>query len=123
MEKPIKYGASYKSNTGLAVNTPETIFSPAANVNGAILWAASHISQASGVPYSSFLAKTSAPATSLDGDAVLSPNMLSLIVASNTYGSGSKLDRPVFIPAGKGLYFISPVAETGAIRSALYTLL
>lgn len=117
----ITYGASYKSNTPLAANTPETIVAPAANLNGLIVWVASFISSQSGATRfaSCFLAKTSAPTTIYDGDVIVQPSHMV------SQDNGAFLMRPVFIPAGKGLYYIANLAENaaGCLRSCLYSLL
>lgn len=115
------YGASYKSATAMAANTPDTVFTPAANTNGAIVHVA-HFSQevATGLNCS-YVAKASAPANPLDGDVILSPNAVSLVAGSR--GNGGQLVRPIKIAAGKGLYFISAAAELIASRHVLYTLL
>lgn len=118
------YGASYKSVTGLAANTAQAVFLPAANVNGAVIHDLSFISgnnsggAGAGV---GFVAKTSTPATFIDGDVILSPDNAGVLASNFLYGG--RLQRPVFIPAGKGLYFISTLAEIYVSRSALYSLL
>lgn len=121
-EIPYTYGASYKSTTGLAANTPETVFLPAANTNGAYLHRASFQSGFS-VNYQTagFIAKTSAPANVNDGDVICG---VDVAPAAGSMGAAGKLELPIKIPAGKGLYFIATGAEANAIqRSALYTLL
>jgi hypothetical protein len=117
------FGASYKSTTALAANTPETVFTPAANVNGAVLWAADFVTvNAGGAGVAAgFVAKTSAPATPIDGDVILGGQTFFLGAAPQA--TTGTLQRPVLIPAGRGLYFISTPAETTAYRGALYTLL
>lgn len=118
------YGASYKSLTPTAALTPDTVFAPGANVNGAIVTTANFLSHNSGgATFASFVAKSSAPATSIDGDVILSSDNFTLL-AGNYISSGS-LKTPIFIPAGKGLYYITAVAESAgyAMRSVLYTLL
>lgn len=118
-ESGIDYGASFKSSTLLAANTPETIFTPAANVNGAIVWTASAFSLSGGVTHAAFVAKNSAPATTIDGD-VLSEH----VAFVNTNHYACKISRAIKIGPGKGLYYIPGYAETTtAIRMALYTLL
>lgn len=112
------YGASYKSNSSLAANTPDTIFSPASNVNGAIVWDAQYGTSAAANGSASILAKTSAPASVIDGDVIVSVS-----VASGVICRGNTV-RAVRIAAGKGLYRISSQAEgSAAIASTLYTLL
>lgn len=117
------YNGSYKSLTALAANTPDVIFTPAANVNGAIITRAAFYSSGNGVwPCMSLVAKASAPATVLDGDVILSKSGSSFVSTySNEYG---QLETPIFIPAGKGAYWICASAEsTAAHRSTLYNLL
>lgn len=118
---PIRYGSSYKSNTNLAANTPETLFTPAANVNGAVVFMAeyTHADAGLGVGFT-FVAKTSAPTTIIDGDVL---PMTGAMQGANGAGGIRSLSKPVFIPAGKGLYAISTTAETVCLRSALYNLL
>lgn len=118
------YGASYKSTTLMAANTPDTVFAPASNVNGAIVWNAQFITQNATTYGAGYLAKTAAPASITDGDLILSTEHAALIGANQA--CGATLPRPVKIAAGKGLYFLSTSAEVGAglaLRSVLYTLL
>lgn len=116
------YGASYTSTVSLAAGTSEQVFSPAANVNGAIIHAANyyeHIGSAS-LSRACFLAKASAPASVIDGDSILRLDFL--ILAANSTFSGT-LNNPIKIPAGKGLYYFQDVLTTNASRHVLYTLL
>ena len=99
------------------------MFSPAANVNGAVVHlAGAHSTVAAGnIPRASLLAKASAPTSVVDGDVMSSTDTGGLITGA---GWGEhRLRNAVFIPAGKGLYFISTDAESGGLRHALYTLL
>jgi len=115
------YTQSYKSSTALAANTPEQVFSAAANVNGAVV---SRLQAVTGTavtyPLIAFIAKATAPANILDGD---------VIAQQDFYFSASgpvlslKSETEIIIPAGKGLYFLSNVAETFALRLALYRFL
>lgn len=118
----ITYGASYISSTLKGANTPDTVFSAASNVNGAIVWRATFVTSSAGTDTRcGYLAKTSAPATSVDGDPICTTDFGGQ--TTGFYSSG-KLDEPVFIPAGKGLYYISQSAEgSSAQRGVLYTLL
>lgn len=122
--KPLEYLASYKSNTALAANTPETVFTPAANLNGAVINRMEFASWNSGGAasfYQAFIIKSSAPSSVIDGDIVA--------MANHYFNTGTvviisgKSEQQIKIPAGKGLYFISGIAETNALRSVLYTLL
>ena len=117
------YVTSFKSISALAVNTPETVFAPGANTNGAIIHAINFTSAvAAGLPVAAFVAKASAPATVIDGDVIASLNYLAM-GAVNV--GGGNLNTPIKIAAGKGLYAISATAEsaTYVMRNVLYTLL
>lgn len=119
--QPYSYGASYRSINAQAANTPETVFSGAANLNGAIVHELSFAHfNATALPIPAYLAKTSAPTTVIDGDGILSAD--SIFQGPNISCSG-RLRAPVLIPPGKGLYYISDVAEVSCSRSCLYTLL
>lgn len=112
----------------LAANTALTVFSAAANTNGAII----HDVQASDVitgltGVGGFCARASAPnsvATFID-DTVILQLESRLNVGGNTYVT-AKLGNPTRIPAGKGLYYLSNFNGAGAgliMRNARYTLL
>jgi hypothetical protein len=119
------YGASYRSIALLAANTPEVIFTPAANANGAIIHSAQFIEVINVAPYAAngaFLAKNAAPVSVTDGDAILSGD--NVTTGASWQSVGGSLKKAIKIPAGKGLYYISSQAQnTFASRSVLYTLL
>lgn len=119
---PSVYGASYKSVTAMAANTPDTVFTPAANANGAIIHRINGFSATGAAVWTqpTFIAKASAPATVIDGDIIA---MMDSGVWTGAGASNLKLEKPIFIPAGKGLYYIANAAETLGQRSVLYTLL
>lgn len=119
---PIAYGASFKSFTTLAALTPEQIFSPASNVNGAIVWDFSAVSRSTLSITNTLLAKSSSPTSATDGDVISTDTTY---VSSTTVECATmKIPRPVFVPAGKGLYFFPNSAiNSFGIRSCLYTLL
>jgi len=116
------YGASYKSNAALAANTSDTVFSAAANVNGAIVWEAYAMSENAGAALQSiaWAAHTAPPNNVVVGD-VLASNDSSALTAA-LFVMFASLRTPRFIPAGKGFYFTGNVAEAAAMRSATYTL-
>lgn len=123
MERGFAYGASYKSLTLKAANTPDEVFSPAANANGAIVWRANFQTQSAANTGAAYVAKASAPATVIDGDVIVGTDALYTGVGAQTGASG-KLERPVFIAAGKGFYYIATTLESLiGVRSVLYTLL
>lgn len=115
------YQASYKSQTNMGANTPDTIFTPGSNANGAVVWSASSYSSGAGSIPSSMIAKSSAPAGILDGDVIATTDFIGPTGAS--FISSYRLLNPVFVAAGKGLYHIPQQAETGSQRCVLYTLL
>ncbi len=123
----IEYGASYKSITAMAANTPDTVFAPGANTNGAIIWTADlHMSAVNNNTPGVLIAKASAPASIIDGDIlVLSKwNVANVFSSSSNYfGFEGKLSHPIKVAAGKGVYYICSGAETAAARGVLYTLL
>lgn len=113
------YNGNYASVTPMAANSPATVFTPAANVNGAIVNLATMNSFSGASGFASLLAKASVPVSVVDGDVLL-------ICAPPTtvyYGSPFQINSKVRIPAGKGLYFISSALETTGARSCTYTLL
>ena len=117
------YGASYKSNTSLVANTPEVVFTPAANINGAIIHSAMFVGGSPSAQSGCYLAKASAPISVLDGDVILSGDVYVPFSGGSAYSGSLKL--PIKIAAGKGLYFVVPITESvvPAMRSSLYTLL
>lgn len=119
IEQPIEYGAAYKSATTTGLNAPSTVVSPAANVNGLIIHDFTYTADANGTSiYSVLIAKNSAPTSIIDGD---------VLGASESSGGSQystfRSKRPIKVPAGKGLYFISNKAENQKICFVLYTLI
>lgn len=118
LEDALQYGASFRSNTALVANAADTVFTPEANINGAIVHmvTANHISNVWG--FGLLTRPTSAPTTVLDG------NVLALGDAK--YATSAvmtiKIDRDIWVPAGRGLYFIGTGNGTYSDRSVLYTL-
>lgn len=120
--KGVPYGASFVTINNLTANVAEQVVSPAANTNGLLILNAQYLSgNNTAQSRTSLLAKSSAPSTNTDGDAILTPQNYNLIGTLQLV-SGT-LVTPVRISAGKGLYFIGGQTETFASRSVLYTLL
>lgn len=122
IEQGMAYSASWVSNTNLAANTPATVFTPAANTNGALieyLGAASSFNATDGT--NAFIAHTAAPGNLITGDCLAVGQKSGL---STYYMSSISLQGKIIIPAGKGLYFITSAAETNITqKSVLYKLL
>lgn len=110
-------GSSYKSVAQLAANTPDVIFTPGANVNGAVVYVASLSVNLSAGAAGTILAKASAPSGITDGDVLASCSWpaAALVVATD-------LKNPIQIAAGKGLYRISSIAESNTFAFVLYKL-
>lgn len=119
---PDSYTGSYKSQTLLAANTADQIFSAAANVNGAYVWRASGFMYNVNPGAVALIAKATAPVNTTDGDVIATTDQAG--VSAAIVISSFRLERPVKIAAGKGLYMITSLAEaTFANRSCIYTLL
>lgn len=114
---PVVYGAAYKSITLQSANVPDTIWAAGSNVNGAVIWECSFWSTPGANAVAAIIAKTSAPTSVIDGDVVIATTSP---VTQPTIGRNLV---PIYIAAGKGLYYISASAETNAMRACLYTLL
>lgn len=116
------YGATYSTNITQSANIAAQVFSPASNVNGAIVWSfTSEVTNAAAAIRCALLAKASAPASVIDGDPIASSDRS--FTLGTAFTSGFKLARATRIPAGKGLYHISDANEATCLRGALYTLL
>ena len=115
LEDALIFNASYKSSSGLAANTADVIFSPAANLNGAIVHRAQYISNQTASTAAALIAKNAAPANVLDGNPILAA------ISNGGGNSMSTLEKPILIPAGQGLYRISTNAENVAYAFVLYT--
>lgn len=120
--RPEVESGSWADVSVLAASTPLTIFTPASNVNGAILLSASLNENVSVVGNAAFISKTSAPASITDGSIVLQ----GLYNGSTQNTLTASLPKEEWIPAGRGLYYIANAAlgATAAnLRSARYKLL
>lgn len=107
--RPEAHTGVYASQAALTANTPNLIFSAAANVNGAILLQASAFvySSAGGSPQYHMIAKATAPVSVIDGDLAFSTMPINAV--SNFY-SARAMDVPQYISPGKALYEICDLA-------------
>jgi hypothetical protein len=124
-EQGYAYAASYASNTAKLANTPDTVFAPGSNPNGAIVWEAMANMWGSTLhPNFAYLAKAgAAPASVIDGDPILI-GVQTVLVSAGVNLASAQLNCPVKIAANKGLYYIASEGEgTPPHRSVLYTLL
>lgn len=113
LKRPEISTGSFSNTAALTANTPVTVFTPAANANGAIIlsagWQQGHASNMPGIV---FLAKSSAPASISDGEVIGCATSISAS-ASVLFGCGV-LPKEVQLPAGLGLYVISQDALSAA---------
>lgn len=122
--RPEAQSGFYSSSSALAANTPEAIFLPGENVNGAILLSAWFAVRAGSAAMDdvSLLTKTAAPVTTIDGS-ILAISSIKSEIAGAVSG-GFEMQIPQYIEAGKGLYFISGSAlGAGAKRGTRFKLL
>lgn len=117
-----RYTNTFYASSALAAATAETIVAPGTNVNGiVVLTASADCFNAAGQLFS-LIAKTSAPVSVSDGD-ILAVGSFN----GNSGGSMSslRLEAPIYVPPGKGLYFICLNADTTPVRSrqVVYRLL
>lgn len=105
----------------IVANTPITVFTPAVNINGAVLLSAHMADIATAAQLQVFIAKNSAPANIGDGEIML---MSAPSAVGAAQYSANSLHEPMYIGAGKGLYFISSFAgAAGWNRNCRYKLL
>lgn len=121
LNRPKAATGKYVSSAAVAANTPDTIFTPAANVNGAILlYAESTSLNTTSQIFPTFIAKMSAPVNVSDGE-VIHRSQLAAFINTNFVEAGC-LQEPQFIPAGLGLYYIQSGPSTPT-RSCRFVLL
>lgn len=118
--KPIRYGASWKSNAGLNANVAQEVIAPGANARGIVLWRAGAYFASGTNTNGGLLAKASVPANIVDGE------VLAIIAAgfgvSGAWMTMLELKSSIFIRPGLGLYFIGDQGSNGS-RYVLYDLL
>lgn len=105
---------NYKTLTAMAANSADQIIAPAANVNGLEITRADLMCITGGGAMA-LVAKATPPANTMDGTVLA----VSFASASNAL----KIETPLYVPPGLGLYFINNVAEGTVIRSALIKVL
>ena len=121
LRTPFASTGNYKSNTALVANTPDTVFLPATNINGAIILSASAFDYDGNNTPLVLLAKNAAPTTDIDGE-VLASSSITVVPSSNYYQL--QLQGQQYIAAGLGLYFIQGTASgTVPRRYCRYKLL
>lgn len=122
---PLISTGSFASIATLVANTPETVFSPASNVNGAIILSADSSEFDASFNNGGLIAKSSAPVSAVDGEMIMQTRSIGAYATTNLFG-GNTLNQPHQIAAGLGLYFIRTAtlaAANGNMRSVRYKLL
>lgn len=97
-EEILAYTHSFTSSNSTGQNIAVEIISPGANTNGVIIQSALIVATTS--QDHAFLAKSSAPTGTADGDCILFVSM------GLTQGTTLQLPSRIRVPAGKGVYFI-----------------
>jgi hypothetical protein len=120
MRAPLAPTGNFSNVGAIAINTATTIFTPGANLNGAILLSAMVVGNEGSNGVVSFLAKASSPVAVNDGEVLHAVN----IFAGNL--ANPVLPFPQFVPAGLGLYMFNTLGLSAAaqnLRAARFRLL
>lgn len=119
---PVYSSGHYETASNYSANTPEIIFTAAANTGGAVILSAffEGVSAVSNIR-PAFIAKATAPAGVLDGEVVFNPPTIG-IFGGAYFSSGGLLQRQ-YLPAGVGLYIITNISATQCLTSCRYRLL
>jgi len=123
--RPEAATGSYQTQTMLAANTADQVIAPAANVNGALIFSLESENYAAFPFNDSFIAKSSAPSTPIDG-VVLAASKAIFWNGSTYEYKTINVQSQILVPAGLGIYFISSIAMSGGMgstRSSRYKLL
>lgn len=106
----------------LVANTPVTVFTPAANVNGAIVYSLQSNESYATAQNAAFVAKSSPPVSVVDGIIVCQALVFAVTAGQENQSVDMTVSRR--IPAGLGLYYISSaVPSSTRLRSASYSFL
>lgn len=120
VRRPLASTGFFSDASAITALTPVTVFTPAANVNGAIvLNAGINKYHNVGAGVDAFLAKNGAPASIVDGEEILSCGVATSSAAAVNIGV-ARLSIPQFVPAGLGLYFISENSYAAGLSNKRY---
>lgn len=106
-------------------NSADTVFTPASNLNGALILSASMHeigNSVSTIAQGGLFAKNAAPLNAADG-ALIMPLLTRQYVSGTTFVSGGDLNIPQFIAPGLGVYFFSNQTVLASQRACRYRLL
>ena len=122
--QPISYDTAFSDTNAFAANTPHTVFTPAANTKGAIVYLAEYSLVASTYNEATLLTNSAAPTTRTDGRVLAVSRMTTINATSTGFYYQIQLQRAVYIPAGQGLYVIcGGIISAGVTGTVLYSLL
>lgn len=122
IRQPLQSTGNFKSSGALAAATPEVVFTPAANVNGAIVLSGGFMLGGNATFCNAvFIAKNGAPASNIDGEVIFGTTFQNNTAA--TYSDSGQLNSAQYIPPGIGLYFITAGAVSVGPRYIRYRLL
>jgi hypothetical protein len=115
------YTNSYGSATSSVANTAINMLAAGTNINGVVLNAFEVIGSAGTAGPVVVLAKATAPTSLTDGDVLFAG-----VMAGTAYSQvkmNITTDGQAKVPAGKGIWYMSLVADAASTRSALFTVL
>lgn len=122
--RPELQTGSFNDVSVLVANTPITVFTPAANVNGAVLLSAEICAVDAAGQVQAFVTKASAPASPADGSMLLAARCTAMNASLLSFSG--QLPKEQIIAPGLGLYFISNAALAAGAnnqRAARFRLL
>lgn len=102
--RPEENTGFFSSTDALASLTPQTIFTPAQNPNGAYLLTAGFTALSASVNGAALIAHAAPPAVMTDGEIIVGHTR---VISGATQCDIGNLFQTQFIPAGKGLYFMN----------------
>lgn len=129
LNRPELPASSWVNNATVAANTPLTIFTPAANVNGALIYSMEStdgliLTTGTDMLVQTFIAKSSPPTNVADGQVVAQSRTETRDGGTGMNYANIVREQPTRIAAGLGLYFISSRAGNAQnLRNCRYTLL
>lgn len=119
---PLASTGAWRDASSMVAGSPLTVFTAAANVNGAIILSAEAYDYNVANLAQAFIAKATAPGSVNDGE-VIAQSHISAAFSANLFFA-VKRETPARIAPGLGLYFISSNAgSAGYFRNCRYVLL
>lgn len=125
LREAIRYAVAFQSAAALAASTAETVFAAASNTGGAVVYRFAAFSRYAsiGYPCIRLIAHTSAPGTISTGDTLGQQTFWAINGTDCMTGVDGLNCAAIYVPAGKGAYWINDSAEALGRRFTLYSLL